>query len=151
MDQLHSSHYLHPGGKGCPSNISLTLLRPGFVTDTERWLWRCHPPGYWRWYAPSSRHLRSLLSEGGDSSCGRLWCCSCRVFVCVTCFSSYRHGNVRQHAAAAAATMDQLHPSHPLDPGGISYEHTSLIPLLNGVLIYVTDTEMCHNTLGQFS
>ena len=38
-------------------------------------------------YAPSSRHLRSLLSERGGPSCGRLWCCSCRVFVCVTCFS----------------------------------------------------------------
>jgi len=32
--------------------------------------------------------FRSLLSEGGGSSCGRLWCSSCRVFVCVTCFSS---------------------------------------------------------------
>ena len=41
-----------------------------------------------RWYAPSPRHLRSLLSEGGGSSCGRLGCCLCRVFVCVTCFSS---------------------------------------------------------------
>ena len=26
-----------------------------------------------RWYAPSPRHLRSLLSEGGGPSCGRLW------------------------------------------------------------------------------
>ena len=25
--------------------------------------------------------------ERGGSSCGRLWCCSSRVFVCVTCFS----------------------------------------------------------------
>jgi len=23
--------------------------------------------------------IRSLLSEVGGSSCGRLWCCSCRV------------------------------------------------------------------------
>ena len=30
-------------------------------------------------YAPSPRHLRSLLREGGGSSCGRLWCCSGRV------------------------------------------------------------------------
>jgi len=27
--------------------------------------------------APPPRHLRSLLSEGGGSSYGRLWCCSC--------------------------------------------------------------------------
>ena len=38
-----------------------------------------------RWYAPPPRHLRSLLSAGGggESSCGRLWCCSCRVVCCV--------------------------------------------------------------------
>jgi len=36
---------------------------------------------------PSQDILSSLLSEGGGSSCGRLWCCSSRVFVCVTCFS----------------------------------------------------------------
>ena len=49
-------------------------------------------------YAPSPRHLRSLFSAGGGSSCGSfvvlfmscvVWCCSCRVFVCVTCFSSH--------------------------------------------------------------
>jgi len=34
---------------------------------------------------------RSLLSEGGGCSCGRLWCCSCRVFLCVTCLSSYHY------------------------------------------------------------
>ena len=34
-------------------------------------------------------YLRSLLSEGGGSSCGHLWCCSCHVFVCVSCFSIY--------------------------------------------------------------
>jgi len=43
--------------------------------------------------------LTSLLSAGGGgSSCGRLWCCSCRVVscvvlvvcvLCVTCFSCY--------------------------------------------------------------
>jgi len=27
------------------------------------------------------------LSEGSGSSCGRWWCCSCRVFVCVSCSS----------------------------------------------------------------
>jgi len=26
----------------------------------------------------------------GGSSCVRLWCCSCRVFVWVTCFSFYK-------------------------------------------------------------
>jgi len=58
-----------------------------------------------RWYAPSPRHLQSLLMRGGGggsccglclgvffwwgggggggSSCGRLWCCSCRVVCCV--------------------------------------------------------------------
>jgi len=30
--------------------------------------------------------LRSLLSEEGGSSCGRLWCCSCRC--CVVLFLS---------------------------------------------------------------
>jgi len=30
-------------------------------------------------YAPSPRHLRSLSREGGGSSCGRLWRCSCGV------------------------------------------------------------------------
>jgi len=25
--------------------------------------------------------------RGGSSSCGRLWCCSCHVFMCVSCFS----------------------------------------------------------------
>jgi len=32
------------------------------------------PPGSGRWYAPSPRRLGSLWSEGGGSSCGRLWC-----------------------------------------------------------------------------
>ena len=27
-------------------------------------------------------HLRSLLSPGGGSSCGRLWCCSSHVMCC---------------------------------------------------------------------
>ena len=69
-----------------------------------------HPPRCGRWYAPLPRHLRSLLVWGDSSSCGRLWCCPCRVvcfvvvalflscrvlwcsccvFVCVICFSSY--------------------------------------------------------------
>jgi len=48
---------------------------------------RVHPPGRVRWYAPSPRHLGSLLSEGGVPSCDRLWCSSCHVFVCVTRFS----------------------------------------------------------------
>jgi len=56
-----------------------------------------HPPGCGRWYAPSPRHLRSLSSAGGllfvwsfvvlFLSC-RVLCCSCCVFVSVTCFSS---------------------------------------------------------------
>ena len=36
-----------------------------------------------RWYAPSSRHLRALLSVCGKCSFGGLGCCSCRVCVCV--------------------------------------------------------------------
>ena len=44
------------------------------------------PLGCGRWYAPSPRHLRSLLSAGGGSSCGRWWwSCSCRVVCCVLC------------------------------------------------------------------
>jgi len=27
------------------------------------------------------------IVRGGGTSCGRLWCCSCRVFVCVFLFS----------------------------------------------------------------
>jgi len=59
-----------------------------------------------RWYALSLRHLRSLLSWGGGSSCSRLWCCSCRVLcgvvlvvcLCVACFSSYaRRHTERQY------------------------------------------------------
>jgi len=63
------------------------------------WLRRGHPPGCGRWYAPSPRHLQSLLSAGGGFfmwsfvvlflSC-RVVCCSCCVFVCVTCFASSR-------------------------------------------------------------
>jgi len=36
-------------------------------------------------------HLRSLLHEQGGSSCGRLWCCSCHVFVCDLFFSFSSH------------------------------------------------------------
>ena len=31
----------------------------------------------------AGRYLRPLLSEGCGSLCGRVWRCSCRVFVCV--------------------------------------------------------------------
>ena len=41
-----------------------------------------HPPGRGRWHAPSSRHLRTLLSVCGRCSFGGLGCCSCRVCVC---------------------------------------------------------------------
>jgi len=41
-----------------------------------------HPPGRGRWHAPSSRHLRALLSVCGGCSFGGLGCCSCRVCVC---------------------------------------------------------------------
>jgi len=67
------------------------------------WL-RCgHPPGRGRWHAPSSRHLRAMLSVCGRCSFGGLGCCSCRVClcrcrgccylsvcVCVNCWSFYR-------------------------------------------------------------
>ena len=36
-----------------------------------------------RWHAPSSRHLRALLSVCGRCSFKGLGCCSCRVCVCV--------------------------------------------------------------------
>jgi len=35
-----------------------------------------------RWHAPSSRHLRAVLSVCGRCSVGHLGCCSCRVRVC---------------------------------------------------------------------
>jgi len=53
------------------------------------------PTRVWEMLGPVAAHLRSLLSEGVGSSCLVLFlscvvrCCSCRVFVCVTCFSSY--------------------------------------------------------------
>ena len=63
-----------------------------------RGLRRGHPPGRGRWYAPSSRHLRALLSAFGRCSFGVVFSscacvCRCRgccflsvcVCVCVTC------------------------------------------------------------------
>jgi len=41
-----------------------------------------HSPGRGRWHAPSSRHLRALLSVCGRCSFGGLGCCPCRVRVC---------------------------------------------------------------------
>jgi len=45
---------------------------------------RSHPPGCGRWYAPSSRHLRALLSVCGGCLFGGLVCCSCCVCVSVS-------------------------------------------------------------------
>ena len=47
------------------------------------------PPGIYNyildlWHAPSSRHLRALLSVCGGGSFGGLECCSGRVCVCVS-------------------------------------------------------------------
>ena len=42
-----------------------------------------YPTGRGRWHAPSSRHLRALLSVCGGCSFGGVGCCSCRVCVCV--------------------------------------------------------------------
>jgi len=39
--------------------------------------------GRGRWHAPSSRHLRALLSVCGSCSFGGLECCSYRVCVCI--------------------------------------------------------------------
>jgi len=51
-------------------------------TMFTRWLRRGHPPGRGRWHAPSSRHLRALLSVCGRCSSEGLGCCSCRVCRC---------------------------------------------------------------------
>ena len=45
------------------------------------------PPGRGRWHAPSSRHLRALLSVCEGCSFGGLGCCSCRVCVWGVLFS----------------------------------------------------------------
>jgi len=44
---------------------------------------RSHPPGRGRWHAPSSHHLRALLSVCARCSFGGLGCCSCRVLLSV--------------------------------------------------------------------
>jgi len=75
-----------------PKSVSLLLLKKknGIVAMfmnrsapyLSRWLWRGHPPGRGRWHAPSSRHLRALLSVCRRCSFGGLGCCSRRVCVC---------------------------------------------------------------------
>ena len=115
LHRCHTSHHSHPpftsqaqsqseqmlrelvyGGSWCCSH-SHFLCTPTIHTyhshlpvsthHAHLRRWRGHPPGCGRWYASSPRHLRSSLSEGCGSSFGRVWCCSCRVCVCVTCFS----------------------------------------------------------------
>jgi len=58
-----------------------------------RWLRLGHPPGTWEVLhtvaSPPSIVVKCAGGGGGGSSCSRLWCCSGRVFVCVTCFSTY--------------------------------------------------------------
>jgi len=58
---------------------------------------------------------------------GRWWCCSCRVFVCVTCFSSYRrccvarefrhdgvdHQSINQRSSQANTGKEKPHPGFP--------------------------------------
>jgi len=64
-------------------------------------------------YAPSSRHLRSLLSEwvtGGGGvirarSCGRLWCRSCRVCVCACVACSFSLTQVWGGCAGGAVPL----------------------------------------------
>ena len=73
-------------------------------------------------YAPSPRHLRSLLGEGGwwffvwsfvvlfwscVVSCV-VWCCSYRVFVCVTCLFERSLLTCRTSGSAAASAADPL-------------------------------------------
>jgi len=61
-----------------------------------------HILGRWTWHAPSSRHLRALLSVCGGGVRLGFWgvvlvvcvcrcrgCCSLSVCVCVTCSSLY--------------------------------------------------------------
>jgi len=55
------------------------------------------------------------------SSCGRLWCCSCRVFVWVTCFSftgepSLRKPSRRPSPALGSSRVPQCPPPPPPPP-----------------------------------
>jgi len=60
---------------------------------------------------------RCYVRKGG-SSCGRLWCCSCHVFVCVTCFSSYTRLYPRIHrypplsASCLPLPLSPIHKKH---------------------------------------
>ena len=69
-----------------PTNSSTStrheLTQPGLQVVCLR---HVHPPGCGRWYVLLPRHLRTLLREGGGSSCGRLRCYSCHVFVVWCC------------------------------------------------------------------
>jgi len=72
---------------------------------------------------PTDTHRRRATFDRcqvrvGGSSCGRVWCCSgrvfvwccyCRVFVCVTCFSSYI---LRRRAGTRSSTA----PSRSVAP-----------------------------------
>ena len=66
----------------------------------------------------------------------RLWCCSCRVFVCVACFTSYRcahlqpfHSQVREHPVVAALLR-----------------HRVFTPAFTGVLIHSLFIHRCAST-----
>jgi len=53
--------------------IRVVMFRVGLRPYLPRWLRHGHPPGRGRWHAPSSRHLRALLSVCGGCSFGGLF------------------------------------------------------------------------------
>ena len=57
-------------------------FNPNTFQDGLGIIYYCRPPGRGSWHAPSSCHLRALLSVCGRCSLGGLGCCSCRVRVC---------------------------------------------------------------------
>jgi len=86
---IHDQFPFTPTHSYSPCMWCIYIVSHSYIHYLPRWLRRGHPPECGRWYAPLPRHFRSLFSgEGGASSCGRLWCCSCRVIMWVTSFSS---------------------------------------------------------------